>query len=64
MHNLRASDPQAAPYYYRARYYDPSTGRFLSEDPARFSRRENFCPYVSSRIPLIPIDYQYRISYI
>jgi len=21
--------------YYRARYYDPSTGRFLSEDPAR-----------------------------
>jgi RHS repeat-associated protein len=24
-------------YYYRARYYNPDTGRFLSEDPAGFS---------------------------
>jgi RHS repeat-associated protein len=24
-------------YYYRARYYDPSTGRFLSQDPALFA---------------------------
>lgn len=32
--------------YYRARYYDPSTGRFLSEDPIQFSGGLNFYPYV------------------
>jgi RHS repeat-associated protein len=26
-------DGETKLYYYRARYYDPSTGRFLSEDP-------------------------------
>ncbi len=61
---VRVSDPETGLYYYRARYYDPSTGRFLSEDPARFSAAENLYPYVSSPILLIPIDYQYRISYI
>jgi RHS repeat-associated protein len=25
--------------YYRARYYDPTTSRFLSEDPAGFAAR-------------------------
>ena len=25
-------------YYYRARYYNPTLGRFVSEDPIRFSR--------------------------
>jgi uncharacterized protein RhaS with RHS repeats len=25
--------PEPSGSYYRARYYDPSTGRFLSEDP-------------------------------
>lgn len=32
----REWDPEAALYYYRARYYDPSVGRFVSEDPLRF----------------------------
>ncbi len=32
--------------YYRARYYDPSSGRFVSEDPLRFfSGEENFYSY-------------------
>jgi len=28
-----SSDPQHASKYYRARYYDPKVGRFISEDP-------------------------------
>ncbi|HKV61532.1 MAG TPA: RHS repeat-associated core domain-containing protein [Candidatus Acidoferrum sp.] len=44
MHNMRetgtnpaAQKPgtKASLYYYRARYYDPSVGRFISEDPMR-----------------------------
>jgi RHS repeat-associated protein len=33
-------------YYYRARYYDPKIGRFLSEDPIRFEGGINFYSYV------------------
>ena len=29
----REQDPESGLYYYRARYYDPATGRFLQEDP-------------------------------
>jgi RHS repeat-associated protein len=29
----REFDPETGLYYYRARYYDPSIGRFLQEDP-------------------------------
>jgi RHS repeat-associated protein len=29
----RELDPETGLYYYRARYYDPSLGRFLQEDP-------------------------------
>jgi len=36
-------------YYYRARYYDPTAGRFLSEDPARFASGTNdFFTYVEN----------------
>ena len=33
-------------YYYRARYYDPAAGRFLSEDPTTFEGGINFYDYV------------------
>jgi len=32
----RERDPATGLYYYRARYYDPEIGRFLSEDPMGF----------------------------
>ncbi len=31
--------------HYRARYYDPATGRFLSEDPLQFAGGGNFFEY-------------------
>jgi RHS repeat-associated protein len=42
----REMDAETGLYYYRARYYDPASGRFLSEDPVRFSAGVNFYDYV------------------
>jgi len=39
-------NPQAS--YYRARYYDPAPGRFLSEDRIRFGAGENFYTYTNN----------------
>jgi hypothetical protein len=37
--------------YYRARYYDPSIGRFISEDPLGFNGDgPNFYAYVENKI--------------
>ncbi len=36
------------PYYYRARYYDPTSGRFISEDAIRFRGGANFYAYVAN----------------
>jgi RHS repeat-associated protein len=42
----RDYDPETGLRYYRARYYDSSTGRFLSEDPITFdSGTTNFYAY-------------------
>src|SRR5438309_7119113 len=32
-YTARESDTESGLYYYRARYYDPTAGRFISEDP-------------------------------
>ena len=45
-YTARESDPETGLYYYRARYYDPSVGRFLSEDPIGFGGGEDFYGYV------------------
>ncbi len=44
----REFDPETALYYYRARYYDSSTGRFLNQDPIRFRGGINFYGYVGN----------------
>ena len=41
----REFDSETGLYYYRARYYDPTAGRFLSEDPIRFTGGSNFYGY-------------------
>ncbi|HEY1471032.1 MAG TPA: RHS repeat-associated core domain-containing protein [Candidatus Acidoferrum sp.] len=41
----REFDSETALYYMRARYFDPKTGRFLSEDPLQFVAGINFYPY-------------------
>ena len=42
----REFDQETGAYYYRARYYAPQTGRFASEDPAKFFGGNNFYDYV------------------
>jgi RHS repeat-associated protein len=44
----RESDTETGLYYYRARYYDPTAGRFLSEDPAGFTAGTDFYVYVGN----------------
>ncbi len=44
----REWDPESGLYYYRARYYDPSIGRFINEDPIRYAGGQaNFYAYVA-----------------
>ncbi len=42
----REWDSEAGLYYYRARYYDPSQGRFVSNDPIGLGGGSNFYVYV------------------
>ena len=42
-------------YYYRARFYNPTAGRFVSEDPIGFKGGMNFYRYVSNN-PILLSD--------
>jgi len=44
----RDFDAETGLYYFRARYVDPTTGRFLSEDPLDFETGTNFYDYVAN----------------
>lgn len=44
----RELDRSTGLYYYRARYYDPEIGRFLSEDALGFGAGVNFYAYVGN----------------
>src|ERR1700728_605203 len=47
-YTTREFDQEASIYYYRARYYDPSVGRFISEDPIGFGGGTHFYRYASN----------------
>jgi RHS repeat-associated protein len=51
-YTAREYDSETGLYYYRARYYDPAPGKFLSEDPVGFSAGVDFYRYVSNS----PVD--------
>lgn len=44
----REFDTQTGLYYYRARYYDPGAGRFISEDPSGLDAGDNFYEYAEN----------------
>jgi RHS repeat-associated protein len=44
----REYDEETGLYYYRARYYDSTIGRFISEDPIGLAGGINFYAYVDS----------------
>ena len=44
----RDYDPETGLRSYRARYLDPTAGRFLSEDPEGFSAASDFYPYTGN----------------
>jgi RHS repeat-associated protein len=46
-YTAREFDPETGIYFYRARYYDPTIGRFISEDP--LGVRDNLDMYVYVR---------------
>ena len=52
----RENDPETGLYYYRARYYDPSVGRFIGEDPIQFHGGEvNLYSYAAEN-PVLFLD--------
>ncbi|MFQ3594036.1 MAG: RHS repeat-associated core domain-containing protein, partial [Gemmataceae bacterium] len=63
----REYDAELGIYYYRARYYDPATGRFLGEDPLGFAAGDaNFYRYVGNqptgRIDPMGLDWSDRVA--
>jgi RHS repeat-associated protein len=46
----REFDPETGLYYYRARYYDPSIGRFWSEDPLGVAEGQDFYAYANNDV--------------
>jgi RHS repeat-associated protein len=67
-YTARELDSETGLMYYRARYYDPNTGRFLSEDPLSALGKLNFYPYVGngptgSVDPTGLVDWVYNVTY-
>jgi RHS repeat-associated protein len=47
-YTAREFDSETGLYFYRARYYDPNGGRFISEDPLKSAVRLNRYKYVNN----------------
>jgi len=60
-YTARERDSETKLYYYRARYYDPLFGRFLSEDPLRFQGGMNLYAYARNR-PTSLVDPTGRVA--
>jgi RHS repeat-associated protein len=58
----RDFDTETNLYYYRARYYDPNAGRFLSEDPMRFTTGINFYRYVKNNATNLADPYGLKVQ--
>jgi len=56
----RSLDPETGLYYYRARMYNPETGRFMSKDPLGMVNGPNMYTYVNNN-PLNFIDPEGKI---
>ena len=54
-YTAREYDEETGLYFYRARYYDPGIGRFISEDPIGFRGGFNFYAYVGGN-PVNAVD--------
>jgi RHS repeat-associated protein len=54
-YTAREFDSETGIYSYRARYYDTSVGRFISEDPSGFAGDGNFYAYTANN-PVLYID--------
>lgn len=66
----REHDPDTGLIYYRARWYDPRLGRFISEDPAGLAGGINLYAYVGNDpvnktdpLGLYEIDVHYDLTY-
>jgi len=62
------SDTETGLYYYRARYYDPTIGRFLNEDPIGFYGAQDSYIYARNHTidhidPLGLTDFKYNLTY-
>jgi len=56
-YSARESDSETGLYYYRARYYNPNIGRFISTDPIGFKGGNNHYAFVKNN-PLLLRDPQ------
>jgi RHS repeat-associated protein len=65
----RAYDAETGLYYYRARYYDYATGRFLQPDPTGYADGVNMYAYArnnplnwtgpSGMVPIVPWEFEF-----
>jgi RHS repeat-associated protein len=57
LYTTREFDQETSIYYYRARYYNPSLGRFISEDPIGFGGGTHFYKYARNNPVLFDDPY-------